>query len=103
MFLDLQKAFDTVQHDILLNKLFNYGLRGVVQKWFQLSDQRHQYTVIGKVNSSMVFVSSALGPLLFLIYIIDKKMLVVTQVSYYYLLTMQTFLKGTTNLNLSLK
>jgi len=80
VFLNLQKAFDTAQHDILLNKLFNYGIRGVVQKWLHsYLHQRRQYTVIGKVNSSMAFVScgiqqgSVLDPLLFLIYINDIK------------------------------
>jgi len=80
VFLDFQKTFDTVQHDILLNKWSNYGIRGVVQKWFHsYLYQRRQYTAIGKVNSSMAFVSrgiaqgSVLGPLLFLIYINDIK------------------------------
>jgi len=53
MFL-MQKAFDTVQHNILLHKLFNYGVRGIVQNWFHsYLNQRCQYTVIGKVNSPM--------------------------------------------------
>ena len=66
----------------LSNKLSNYGIRGVVQKWFHsYLYQRCQYTVIGKVKSSMAFVScgipqgSVLGPLLFLIYINDIKKL----------------------------
>ena len=78
VFVDLRKAFDTVNHKILLAKLDKYGIRGISFKLLEsyLSD-RWQYTIINASKSQKKRVTcgvpqgSTLGPLLFLIYIND--------------------------------
>ena len=78
IFLDLSKAFDTLDHDILLYKLQLYGIRGVILNLFKsYLCNRNQFVVIDGIQSESKLLKcgvpqgSILGPLLFLLYIND--------------------------------
>ena len=80
VFIDLQKAFDTVNHKLLLDKLYHYGVRGQAHLWFEsyLTD-RKKTVRIASVDSSLMKIlcgvpqGSILGTLLFLLYINDLR------------------------------
>ena len=78
VFVDFQKAFDTVDHDILLHKLSHYGIRDIVNCWFSsyLSNRKHFVTINGFDSEIQIFQygmpqGSVLRPIIFLIYVND--------------------------------
>ena len=78
VFLDLKKAFDTVDHKILIDKLFKYGIKGKEREWFKsyLSGRKQFCSVNGQRSKTEGVLcgipqGSCLGPLLFIVYLND--------------------------------
>ena len=76
LFLDFKKAFDTINHDILINKLEMYGIKGTAKRWIEsyLTDiyqfVEYERIFVDKEIICGVPQGSILGPLLFFIYIV---------------------------------
>ena len=86
-FLDLSKAFDTLNHDVLIKKMETYGVRGHINDWFKSYLSNCSLVAKVKTNPSTVTYSepyhisygtaqgSCLGPLLFILFCNDIKLL----------------------------
>ena len=99
IFIDLSKAFDTVNHEILVRKMEHYGIRGVSRDWFNsYLSNRKQYVNLNGEPSQLenitcgVLQGSILGPLLFLIYMNDLYTSSLKCSNLIYLQMIQTFI-----------
>ena len=78
VFIDLEKSFDAVDHQILLQKFYHYAIRGLAHNWFKsyLSNRQQVAVISGSSSELMPFKCGVpqgftLGPLFFLLYIND--------------------------------
>ena len=91
MFIDFQKAFDTVKHEILINKLNNYGIRGCINYWFKsYLTNRKQFISIDGFKSAKESIEdgvpqgSDLGLLSFFSYINDLHLAIIKSSTFHF-------------------